>query len=139
MMTRQKLLALAGAGALALAPLGGASAQGNSYCEGKVQASSFYFTTEATHTSSTITYWTIIQNVVGETLEVEVTFRDRRNLVRPSSAGPRRQRLGPWGTSQPFQLGVVQLNNSAGTGGLNVPADLVAGTTVTCRVPPRTR
>jgi hypothetical protein len=125
---------LALAGALALAPLAEASAQGNSYCDGRVQAASFYSTTQASTTRSTISYYVIIQSTVGESLSVEVTFRDRRNIVIGGGNGPMSQRLAPWGTSMPFHLGTATLANPSGEGGLSVPSDLAAGTRVTCRV-----
>jgi hypothetical protein len=133
-MRKQIMMALAGAGALALAPLGEAAAQGNPYCDGKVQAASFYSTTQSTSTRSTVTYWVIIQSMVGDSLSIEVTFRDRRNIVIPGGGGPHGRRLGPWGTSQPIQLGVATLANPSGSGGLNVPNDLAEGTSVRCRV-----
>lgn len=133
-MRNQIMVALAGAGALALAPLGEAAAQGNPYCDGKVQAASFYSTTQSSSTRSTVTYWVIIQSMVGESLGIEVTFRDPRNIVIPGGGGPHGRRLGPWGTSQPIQIGVATLANPSGSGGLNVPADLAAGTSVRCRV-----
>lgn len=132
MTTKKTMLALAGA--LALAPMADASAQGNSYCDGRVQAASFYSTTQASPTRSTISYYVIIQSTVGESLAVEVTFRDRRNIVIGGGNGPMGQRLGPWGTSMPFHLGTATLANPSGEGGLSVPTDLVAGTRVTCRL-----
>jgi len=133
-MRKQLLTGLATAAALATLPLTEASAQGNSYCNGMVQAASFYSTTQATPTRSTVSYFVIIQSMVEQSLQIEVTFRDSRNIVIPGGGGPHGRRLGPWGTSQPIQIGVATLGNPSGTGGLNVPHDLAAGTTVTCRV-----
>lgn len=131
---RKHLFTGLAAASLASLPMAGASAQGNSYCNGMVQAASFYSTTQSTSTRSTISYFVIVQSMVEQSLAIEVTFRDRRNIVIPGGGGPHGRRLGPWGTSQPIQLGVATLANPSGTGGLNVPTDLVAGTTITCRV-----
>ncbi|WPB85552.1 hypothetical protein [Sediminicoccus rosea] len=131
---RKHLFTGLAAAAIGILPLGEASAQGNSYCNGMVQAASFYSTTHATPTRSTVSYFVIIQSMVEQSLQIEVTFRDTRNIVIPGGGGPHGRRLGPWGTSQPIQIGVATLANPSGTGGLNVPHDLAAGTTVTCRV-----
>ncbi|WP_431303852.1 hypothetical protein [Sediminicoccus sp. BL-A-41-H5] len=131
---RKPLFTGLAAAALATLPMAGASAQGNSYCNGMVQAASFYSTTDSTSTRSTVSYFVIVQSMVEQSLQIEVTFRDRRNIVIGGGSGPHGRRLGPWGTSQPIQLGVATLANPSGTGGLNVPTDLAAGTTITCRV-----
>jgi hypothetical protein len=134
---RHHILTGLAAAAIAALPLAGASANGTPYCNGMVQAASFYSTTQATSTRSTVSYFVIIQSMVQDSLQIEVTFRDRRNIVIGGGSGPHARRLGPWGTSQPIQLGVATLANPSGTGGLNVPTDLAAGTTVTCRILPR--
>ena len=133
-MKKHLFSGLAAAAIATALPLAGASAQGNSYCNGMVQAASFYSTTQATSTRSTVSYFVIIQSMVEQSLAIEVTFRDARNIVIPGGGGPHGRRLAPWGTSQPIQIGVATLANPSGSGGLNVPTDLAAGTTVTCRV-----
>ncbi|MEI6160619.1 MAG: hypothetical protein WCP77_12340 [Roseococcus sp.] len=125
---------MATTGALALAPLGEAAAQGNPYCNGQVQAASFYSTTNATSTRSTITYYVIIQSMVQQELRVSVTFQDPKRVTIPGSASTAGYRLGSWGTSPSIQLAVATLANPSGTGGLVVPTDLVAGTRVNCEI-----
>jgi len=127
-MTRNLISALAAAGALA--PLGEAAAQGNNHCGTKLQAASFYSTTQSTSTRSTVSYYLILQNTVGEDVTFTVTFQDSRVQSRQNVA--QATRLGPWGTSRSMLLGVAQLNNPSGTGGPSVPMDLAAGTRVTC-------
>jgi hypothetical protein len=131
MMSKNLIFALAAAGALALAPLGEAAAQGNNYCGGKLQAASFYSTTQSTPTSSTVIYYLILQSTVGEHVTFAVNFHDSR--VQSRQNGTQFTRLGPWGTSQSIVLGVSRLNNPSGTGGPSVPMDLATGTRVTCR------
>ena len=128
---RQQLKIAAAAGALALLPLSEAAAQGNPYCNGQVQAASFYSTTSSNGTRSTVSYYAILQSMVGERLGFSVAFTDPRVVSRPDGTTP--LRLAPWGTSQSLFLGVAVLNNPSGSGGLSVPTDLAAGTRVTCR------
>jgi hypothetical protein len=130
-MSKHLIFAMAAAGALALAPLSEAAAQGNNYCGGKLQAASFYSTTQSTSTRSTVNYYLILQSTVGENVSFAVTFHDSR--VQSRQNGATFTRLGPWGTSQSILLGVAQLNNPGGTGGPAVPTDLATGTRVACR------
>lgn len=133
-MSKQLILAMATAGALGLAPLGEAAAQGNSHCNGQVQAASLYSTTQSTSTRSTITYFVIIQSMVKQSLRVSVTFNDPKRVTIPGSASTAGWRLGPWGTSPSIQLAVATLANPSGSGGLSVPTDLAAGMRVTCEI-----
>ena len=133
-MKKHLFTGLAAAAALVTLPLGGASAQGNSYCNGMVQAASFFSTTQATSTRSTVSYFVIVQSMTNQSLAIEVTFRDPKNIVIPGGGGPHSRRLAPYGTSEPIQIGVATLANPSGSGGLSVPMDLAAGTTITCRV-----
>ena len=130
-MRKQIMMAAVAAGALAMLPMAEASAQGNSYCGGKLQAASFYSTTQSTPTRSTVNYYLIIQNTVGENVSFAVTYHDPR--VRSHQSGSSFTRLGPWGTSQSILLGVATLNNPSGTGGPSVPTDLANATRVACR------
>ena len=123
--------AMAALGTVATLASGPAAAQGNVYCNGQVQAASFYSTTSSTPTRSTVSYYVILQSMVGEPLSYSLAFNDQRVVSRPNGTVP--LRLGPWGTSQPVFLGVAVLANPSGTGGLNVPTDLAANTRVTCR------
>lgn len=129
MMKPGMLAALAGA-ALAWLPAG-ASAQGNPFCDGRVQAASFYSTTTSTGTRSTVSYYVIVQSMIGTSQSVAVTFVNPR--VVGNANGQVHWRMGPWGTSQAILLGVSTLANPSGSGGLNVPSDLVAGTRMVCR------
>ena len=130
-MRQHLMMATLAAGALALAPMSEASAQGNPYCGGKLQAASFYSTTQATSTRSTVNYYLILQSTVGENVTFSVTFHDSR--VQSRQNGTAFTRLGPWGTSQSILLGVAQLTNPSGTGGPSVPTELAAATRVACR------
>jgi hypothetical protein len=128
---KTRIMLAAAAAALALLPVGEAAAQGNSYCNGRVQAASFYSTTSSTGTRSTVSYYVIIQSMVGESQAVRVTFNNPRAVSRAD--GRVAWRMAPWGTSQAIFLGVSILTNPSGTGGLSVPSDLAAGTQVTCQ------
>jgi hypothetical protein len=130
-MTRQLILAMAATTALALAPLADAAAQGTKYCDGKLQAATFYSNTQSTSTRSTVSYYLTLQSTVGENVNFAVTFRDSR--VQSRQNGAKYTPLGPWGTAHDILLGVAEFNNPGGTGGPAVPKDLVAGTRVMCR------
>jgi len=130
-MKKHLLICLATAGAIAMLPLSEAAAQGNSYCNGKLQAASFYSTTQSTSTRSTVSYYLILQSMVGENVTFAVTYHDHR--VQSRQNGASFTRLGPWGTSQSILLGVASLNNPGGTGGPAVPTDLASATRVACR------
>ncbi len=108
-----------------------AKAQGDSYCNGRLRAASFYSTLQNSPGSSVVRYYMILQNMKGENLNFAVTFQDNRVASRPD--GTVFNRLGPWGTSPALLLGVARLNNPYGTGGLDVPQDLAAATRVICR------
>ncbi|UPY36652.1 hypothetical protein [Sediminicoccus sp. KRV36] len=130
-MRKHLMMAMAAASAMAMLPMSEAAAQGNPYCNGKLQAASFYSTTQSTSTRSTVNYYLILQSTVGENVTFAVTFNDHR--VQSRQNGTHFTRLGPWGTSQSILLGVASLNNPSGTGGPAVPMDLAAGTRVACR------
>ena len=130
-MRRHLFTGLAAAAAIATLPLAGASAQGNPYCNNRLQAASFYSTTQATPTSSTVNYYVIMQSMVGENVSFAITYHDPR--VRSRQNGTHFTTLGPWGTSQAILLGTIALNNPSGTGGPNVPVDLANATRVACR------
>jgi hypothetical protein len=130
-MRKPLFTGLAAAAAIAALPLAGASAQGNPYCDNKLQAASFYSTTQSTPTSSTVNYYVIMQSMVGDPVSFAITYRDPR--VQSRQNGTSFIRLGPWGTSQAILLGVIQLNNPSGTGGPSVPVDLAHATRVSCR------
>lgn len=129
MMKTGMLAALAGA-ALAWLPAG-ASAQGNPYCNGNVQAASFYSITRSTGTRSSVIYYVIVQSMTATPQYITVFFRN--STVQGAANGTLQTHLGPWGTSQPIMLGISNLANPAGSGGLSVPTDLVAATRITCR------
>lgn len=118
---------LAGA-ALAWLPAS-APAQGNPCCDGRVQAASFYSTFTATG-MPTVTYWVIVQSMVGQRQSVAVTFSHPQ--VVGTAHGAVVTRIVPWGTSQPIMLGISTRADPSGTGVLNVPSDLVAGTRMSC-------
>lgn len=122
-------LAPALAAALALAPLGQASAQGIPFCDGRVQASQF----SSSAAGGRLTYWVSIDNIVGDSLAIEVSFRDTRNVMIAGSTGPVARRLAGFSGTGPIQLGVMPLGHPAAPNGLSVPSDLAAGTRVTCR------
>lgn len=130
-MRKHLFTGLAAAAALATLPMAGASAQGNSYCGNKLQAASFYSTTDSTSTNSTVNYYVIMQSMVGENVSFAITYHDPRVTSRQN--GTNFIRLGPWGTSQAILLGTVRLNNPSGTGGPSVPTDLAQATRVNCR------
>ena len=130
-MTRQLILAMTATTALALAPLTEAAAQSNKYCNGKLQAATFYSNTQSTSTRSTVSYYLTLQSTVGENVNFAVTFNDPRVRIRQN--GTKYTQLGPWGTAHDILLGVAELNNPGGTGGPAVPKDIAAGTRVMCR------
>ena len=116
--------------ALAWLPAG-AAAQGNPYCEGRVQAASFYSTTSSTGSRSTVIYHLIVQSMIDRPQYIAVVFTN--GAVQSAANGTLQTCMARWGTSQAIMLGVSALANPAGSGGLNVPVDLVAGTRIACR------
>jgi len=133
-MRRQILMAaLAATTALGLAasPVTRAAAQGYpSFCEGKLQAASFYSTITATATSSTTSFWLILQNTTGNNVIFAVTFNAHQVNSRPN--GTHFTMLRPWGTSQSILLGRQTVHNPSGSGALTL-RDLPGNTRVTCR------
>jgi hypothetical protein len=133
-MRKQILMAaLAASTALgfAAAPVTQAAAQGYpSFCQGVLQAASFYSTVSATSTNSTTSYWLILQNTTRNDVNFAVSFNAHQATNRPN--GTHFTKLGPWGTSQAVLLGRQTVHNPSGSGALSL-SDLPGNTRVTCR------
>lgn len=127
------MAALAASTALgfAAAPVTEAAAQGYpSYCEGRLQAASFYSTVSATSTNSTTSFWLILQNTTRNDVNFAVAFNANQANNRPN--GTHFTKLGPWGTSQSILLGRQTVHNPTGSGALTL-SDLPRNTRVVCR------
>lgn len=128
---RTAALAATTALGFAAAPVTEAAAQGYpSYCGGRLQAASFYSTISATSTSSTTSYWLILQNTTGNEVGFAVAFNAHQANNRPN--GTHFTMLGRWGTSQSILLGRQMVHNPSGSGALKL-SDLPGNTRVTCR------
>ncbi len=117
---------------LAMAPTAEAQAQTYpSYCNGRLQAASFYSTTSSNGRTSAVSYYLILQNVTGQNVTYAVAFNATQARNRPN--GTQFSTLHPWGTSPSILLGVDTLNNPGGTGALSNVYDLPPATRVICR------
>jgi hypothetical protein len=134
-MRKQILMAgLAATAALAFAAAPVAEAQAQtypSYCGGKLQAASFYSTTNSNGRVSTVNYYLILQNTTNQNVTYAVTFNATQARNRPN--GTQFSTLRAWGTSPTILLGTDTLNNPGGTGALSNVNDLPPATRVTCR------
>ena len=96
-----------------------------------MQAANFHSTTSSTGTRITVIYHLIVQSMIDRPQYVSVLFTN--GAVQGAANGTLQTYMAPWGTSQAIVLGLSTLANPAGSGGLNVPVDLVAGTRIACR------
>lgn len=108
-----------------------AAAQGYpSYCGGVLQTASFYTTISATSSTSTTSYFLILQNTTRNEVNFAVAFNSHLATYRPN--GTQFTKLRPWGASQPILLGKQTMHNPSGSGALTL-RDLPPNTRVTCR------
>lgn len=131
-MRKHILMAASAALGFAAAPVTQAAAQTrSSYCEGRLQASTFYSTNGAAgSTQTTTSFWVLLQNTTRNEVNFAVNFLAPQLTNRPN--GTVFTKLGQFGTSQPVLLGRQTTYSHMQSQVLPLSA-LPENTRVTCR------
>jgi len=136
MFKRFALAALAAASISALVPTQ-AQAQTARYCDGRINANSFYSTVQSDGRRSVVSYFVTLQST-GDEMRYSVTFDARRQATPTVTEA---QNGSPVANLASYQqvtilLGKQAFNNPGGTGLLNA-SQLAQYTTVSCVFPRR--
>ena len=136
MFKRFTLAALAAASISALVPTQ-AQAQTARYCDGRINAVSFYSTVQSERRRTVLSYFVVLQSM-GDEIRYSVTFDARRQATSSVTEAQNGSFVGYLASNQQVTilLGKQAFTHPGGTGLINA-SEMVQYTTVSCVTPRR--